>query len=461
MMSDATEKRPLQNDDSEPKQESKRHNPGATRNTGDDIHVHLQSSIVPINGREKMDVLLSVPGAEKSVDDGGVDLSGEADLMVAFDGSGSMYRDVELLKKAAIKMADDESKLRDPPVKLSFAYAQFGSSIVIPSDGVTGYTKWMPLADTKVAMRNVTGTLNANMGGTNMKLALKEVVRECNVRRDEEERRLPHLQHVLLMTDGAASDGCAITIPQMLKEEIGDNSVVVHVLALGDRVNMPLCEAIAQVTHGVVAHAIDATALNDAFESILCNVRSSSKPFTVQLVDKGGNERIQHFGILNRMNNTALTNLSFGAKTSPGCHMGATVGLYMAKTSPTAVMPLYAEDDDAVWTSERAKEPKALTHALETNRLLAEHRKKVEEAAETQGFAAAMELSSQLATRYANQDVGPVALNRINAFHQELERTITAQTNHGLASSSSSPPDTSRSMTIAAVGSRSAFSQSY
>lgn len=437
----------------------------------EDVHVILQSAVVPVSGQDNMRALLTVPGAEVGCDGGGMDLSGSADLLVVFDQSGSMRENVDMLKKAAIKMADDEANLKNQgvsTVKLSFAYAQFGTHTKIPmhSDnkrGPAGYSPWMPLDNMKAEMRNVAQTLNSEMGGTSMKQALEDAVAMCLHRRVEEENMPPsHLQHILLMTDGAASDGDDKSIGDMLRSNIGDKSIVVHVLALGDHVDMPLCESIADVTRGVVAHAVDGASLDDAFGTILYTVGSSAKPFTIQIRDKGGVERIQHFGVLNRSNFIALTELSFGPKTVPGCHIGATVGWYnhsSVKTMPTAVMPLYAEAGDPVWNSERAKEPKEITHALEMERILEEHRKKVEAESENRGYEAALELSSQLTTQYEDSGVGPTALARVRGFHRELYRTVTAQSQATALYGGDEPSAASRSMTVSAVASRSSYSQ--
>lgn len=438
----------------------------------DDVHVVLQSAVVPLEGKEAMDVLVTVPGTDLSSKDGGMELGGKADLLVLCDQSGSMHDAVDLLQNAVIKMADDQEKIfskNEQTVELGFAYGRFGSDADFPGimghkPGPTGYTPWQPLHETKVSMRNVAQTLDARMGGTNMKAALKEAIRAVGSRRDEAES-LPrdHLFNILLMTDGNASDGNVVTIPQMLKEYITEESIVVHVLALGDGVDMELCEAIAGTTNGVVAHAATASALNDAFESILHTIRSSAKAFTLQIKDKGGSERIEHYGVLNKGNNQALTKLSFGPKTSDGCHIAATVGFMGKKKMPTAVMPLYALPDAAVWQSDRAKEPMALTNALVTERLMREHRKKVEAKAEADGYAAALELSSQLTQDYVASGMAPVALARVNAFHADLDRTITAQTHaaSALGISGEEPSALGRSMTVSAVASRSSYSQAY
>lgn len=447
---------------------------GSERDVHSDIHVDLASLVVPMAGIDNVRALLTVPKVACTP----TKLAGNVDLFVLLDQSGSMECNNTLLRDAMINMADEAKDFYDAEqsgkheakskhsVNINFAYARFGNDCADPGLGggvpqPSGYVPWMPLHEMKAPMRNVASSLSATMGGTNLSRALDRAFADLSARREEEELPPTYMQHLLLMTDGMPNQGAvnAVALRQLISAARGTDPVVVHVLCLGDQVDMDLCTALAKTTNGVVAHASDGASLSDAFQSITVAMRASAKPFCVEMKDKGGRHRVELFGILTNENNTALTDFDFGAKSEPGNHLGATVGLL--KHPPTAVVPLYAEPDDPAWIGPLNRAPKALTDALDTERIVEEHRVKVERAARDQGFEAALQLSSGLTAEYESMGLGPVPLQRIRAFHAELDRTISVQSAATASHGGGMPSALGRSMTVSAVCSRASYSQSY
>lgn len=441
-----------------------------------DVHVDLASCVVPTEGQEDMHALLSVPGAEKG---GAMNLCGDSDVFVLIDQSGSMGEANAMLGDAMVAMADKAKEVYDKAgmptlstadrVTVHFAYGCFGCKSHSPGlddsgqQPPTGYTPWMPLHEMKPCMRNIVSRhIGENMGGTNLMGGLDKALKCLKQRRDDEDLPADYLQWLVIMTDGNPnSEQTEAAITAKIKEMVGDVSIVVSVLCLGDRVNQSLCEKLAGTTRGVFSHAESAAGLTDAFSSILTPINSTSKAFTIELNDKGGRKRVEHFGALTEGNNKALTTFNFGPKSHDGNHIAATVGMVGTKT-PTAISPMYVGPVSDLWNSDQAKMPKALKDALETERLVEEHKRKVEEEAARNGLQAAVDLSSQLTAQYSTNGMGPVALARVNAFHQDLDRTVTAQTQASVSLGMHGAPSLpSRAMTVSAVASRSSYSQAY
>lgn len=445
-----------------------------------DLAVHLQSQVVPLEGKEDMKALLKIEGLDKEEWDGGMKLSGKVDMFVLFDGSGSMRGNVEMLRDAVINMADKDKDLYDKEqaakhqpktchaVHINFAYGVFGCEVVAPGlddhpmGAPVGYTPWMPLHDMKACMRNVAQTIRADYGSTNLSGAVSAGLKHLLKRREDEDLPHDHMQHLLIMTDGMPNTGqTAEGIAHLITTTCGNMSVVVHVLALGTSTDMDLCKKLSvDSTRGLVGHADCGEALTDAFESIMTPIRKSARPFTVEINDKGSRSRTLHYGILTKENSSAVTTFNFNSKLSPGCHIAATAGLQGA--TPTCVAPMYAKDgDDPVWKSPGATEPKLLTDALEAERLFEEHKRKVEAEAEANGMQAALGLSAQLTAQYTANGMGMVPLMRVNAFHAELDRTVSTQT--AIADTYGGPPPSAlgRGMSVAAASMRSSYSQSY
>ena len=433
-----------------------------------DVHVDISSCVVPLAGIENMKALISIPGAAKHVDLGGMNLFGASDLFTLVDQSGSMSDANDMLKQGLISMSDkakDEyDRAPSGSVVQHFAYGVFGSAADSPKasggnlDTPGGYTPWMPLHEMKAAMRNVAQTsIGSNRGSTNLMAGIEMAIAHLTKRRDDEDLPCNYLQNIVIMTDGHPDHDQRHLLEKRLTDLIGNLSIVVHVLCLGSNADSALAGKLAATTHGMMGHADRAESLGDAFESILAPLRSSSKSFNVELKDKGGRTRVEHYGVLTLTNNTALTSFNFTSKSSSGNHIAATAGL-QGQTS-TAIVPYYASgDDDPAWKDSRAAIPKALTDAVAAERLLEEHKRQIEEEADRNGMEAALNLSSTLTATYVTNGMAPVPLARVNAFHAELDRTISQQTTVA-ASFGGAMPSLGRSMTVAAVASRSSYSQ--
>lgn len=452
---------------------------GARRCQGDadnartDLHVDLESCVLPLAGKEGMHALLTVPGVDRKFGRP-LNLGGDADMLAILDQSGSMCDANAMLGEALIKMADDTKDMMDKDQLLSFvnfAYVKFGSAAEAPgfdegddalSFVATGYKPWMKLYDMKVAMRNIVQRdVGSNMGCTNMRAAIELGIKLLKKRREDQDLPNHYLQHLLLMTDGHPDGGQAPLLPKLIKDLIGDLSIVVHVLCLGDNTNIELAEELTEATRGVMAHAARAETLNDAFATILSPVSTSARAFTVELSDKTG-KKVHHFGILTEQNQSALIKMNLGSKGSWGSHIAATVGVQGIGT-PTAIVPYYAkDDDDPEWKGPWAMEPKALKEARAAETLMEEHKKKVMAKAEESTLEEAAEFSRTLTAGYATQGMGPVPLRRIRAFNNDLDAQIAIQAQAAAQHGAQPPPSLhSRMSTISSVTMSMSYSQAY
>lgn len=436
---------------------------GSETNASTDVAVDIESCVVPMEGKTNMKALLTVPGTTEA------NASGKSDLYVLLDGSGSMNSAVGMLRDSLIKMAEDAKTKYDKgesPVTHDFAFGTFGSNSYAPGlvpgsgDSPTGYTPWMPLHEMRAAMRNVAATINANLGSTNLENAIGLAIDCLKKRREDEDLPNHYVQHLLIMTDGVPDHGQKFTVPTALTREIGDLSIIVHVLCLGDHTDIELSEQMAETTRGIMGFANRPETLKDAFESILEPLRTSSRAFTIEIRDKGDTKRVLHYGLLTPSNNSALTTLSFGPKTQSGAHIAATVKL-QGSAFPTVVVPDYRTPEDEMWNSKRAKCPKALKDALDAQDLIVEHKAKVLAKAEESTLREALELSSQLTAQYSATGIGAVALRRVNAFHGDLDAQVAAQAHAEQAHGSMPSSMLSRTTTLSAVMSRGSYSQAF
>ena len=437
------------------------------------VRVDIAKTAVPIEGIDGVDALVSVPRAKSCAN-----LSGSVDMMLVIDQSGSMESSNHLLKDAIIKLADDAKMLYDeehhgthPPhlggyhnVDTNFAFVKFGSDAMAPgfAEGNTrkiipGYKPWSKLHEMQSSMRNIAQTIGDTLGSTNMMEAANLALSLLKKRRDDEDLPSSYVQHLLFMTDGIPDCGQRDSIAHPIKKGIGDLSIIVHVLCLGEHTDVDLAEELTHSTMGIMGYANRPETLHDAFNSILSPLRCSAKPLTLRITDKNGT-RTEHHGLLTGSNCEVLTKLSFGPKTGEGAHIAATVGLDHEATE-LAVQPWFLEKDSPRWSEHPNSIPKKLNDALEMQRVIQEHKNKVLAKAKEETLEAALELSSQLTRQYKDTGIGEVALRRVDAFHGDLQAQMQSQAaadeDYGFEADSMA----SRSTALSAVMSRVSYSQ--
>ena len=417
------------------------------------MEVFPATMVVDMGGKDGVDTLVSITNPALKAE-------AERDLLVFSDMSGSMCNTIEYLKGALHHIASNaQHEHKKTQFNINIALGMYNSTSFIPGvdklpdipsepekgafffkPWITndeteklpyGYTPWMPLHQVGYAtMMNFTNKFitKSKVGSTtNMLGMIKHGLQVLGERRKSYySDNSSVLQHLLIMTDGRPDlDQTQSDIENAVKEGIGDCSVVVHILLLGNYVDLSLSEAISYgTTGGIVAYANKPDNLGEAFDSILKPIYQSSRAFTLQVEDKGGKLRVHHLGILSNLNNQALVKLDFGPKTQVGKNnLAAKILLLDSDNVSNIVMPYYAPDcHDAMFTTIHAKEPSELTEFKQSIIIEQKIKDEMMQKVRTHGLRHASDHGFTLIAQNTATLPAPF-LHRLNAFAADVELT--------------------------------------
>lgn len=379
------------------------------------------------------------------------------DVLFQLDLSGSMYENLDGLKKALTHMAETVETQHKRTVlfkkceggrdvsDMHLAIGTYSDATHFPGYNADadeklphGYRMWMPMHEftPAAAMNFGQKYLSKVIGGTNMMGMIKDSLKVLRERRNSEfNQDESHLQHLVILTDGKPNAGQAtIDLKRAIVDEIQGLSVVVHVLLLGTQVDLNLAETLSVGTsNGVIAYADKPENLTEAFDSILTPIMKSSRGFALKVWNRGGNMTVKNFGILSETNNQAVIELDFGPKTVGGNHMGAKVSL-LDSSSLTTVMPYYTDNpDDPAWNSSAAKMPPALEQYLKSEKFEEDLREQVMNQVQESGFEDGATLLESLLSQHEATLPFPSA-RRLRAFLASLKEHATRNVANELSS---------------------------
>lgn len=423
--------------------------------TTESMEVFPATMVVDITGKNGVDTLVKVTNPDLKQE-------AERDLLVFSDMSGSMYNAVENLERALHHIASNaQTEHKKTPFNINVAFGMYNSRFFIPGvDNPTdipneakkgafdfkpwiekgesdklphGYKPWMPLHEVGCAsMLNFTNKFikKSKVGSTtNMLGMIKHSLDVLRERRKSYYANDPSvLQHILIMTDGKPDpEQTQSEIENAIKEGIGDCSVVVHILLLGNYVDIALSEAISYgMTGGIVAYANKSDNLGEAFDSILKPIYQSSRAFTLRVEDKGSNVCVHHLGILSQFNNQALVQLNFGPKTFAQIaknNLAAKICLLDSTDISNMVMPYYALcGNDGMWQTIHAKEPSELKEFKQSIIIEKEIKEAMFQKVWTHGLRHASDHGFTLIAQNTATLPAPF-LHRLNAFAADVELT--------------------------------------
>ena len=207
--------------------------------------------------------------------------------------------------------------------------------------------------------------------GTNFLTVLQRGLNVLSNRRSSllnDESKSVRMQHLVVLTDGYPDYGISdSSVLDAIKDGVGDASVVVHVMLLGEHVNLDLAKSMVSVTNGALAYADTGSDLKETFDRILVPIRTSSLPLTVKIRDRGERTRVLHGGILTPTNCSILTHINVPPKPDHGFHIGACFDvLDIGRPSAASIPPfaLYLKfigttspQDVAEWNDESTNAP--------------------------------------------------------------------------------------------------------
>ena len=414
------------------------------------LDVLPETMVVPMEGKSSVRALVRVnrPLLSKSK---------PVDVLFQLDLSGSMSGNLNGLKKAVTHMAETVEaqhkhnllfKKREGGRDVSDMhlaigtysdYSHFPGYNAEPDEKLShGYRMWMPMHEFTPASAMNFGQkyLSKTTGGTNMMGMIKDSLKVLRERRNSEfNQDESHLQHLVILTDGKPNAGqSTVDLKRAIIDEIQGLSVVVHVLLLGTQVDLKLAETLSVGTsNGVIAYADKPENLTEAFDSILTPIMKSSRGFTLKVWSRGGNLRVENFGILSDTNNQAVVELDFGPKTVVGNHMGAKV-ILLDSSSLTTVMPYYTDNpDDPAWNSSAAKMPPALEQYLKSEKMEEEFREQVMNQVQESGFEDGATLLETLLSQH-EATLPSSAARRLRAFLASLREHATRNVANELSS---------------------------
>lgn len=408
----------------------------------DEVKLVIQPETMAIlkdKGRDNMDALVTVTNLAK------VDLKkNSADLVIMTDLSSSMGPTLDKLSKVFDNLSKNFSNgTNEAQVEVNMAIGYFHEEAFFP--GLEGSNLdddlphgYKPFEDVKkfdqAASLNFCKKYideNKLVPATNMERAIKKSVSVLKKRQLEDfGGNKNRLQHVVILTDGCPNGGATshTQLKKIFMDGIKDTSIVMHILLLGQDVDINLAEELTLNTAGgVMSYADKADDLEEAMGLIFGPIKTSSVPFSVLVKDKGGMEKLERFGILTESNNECLTTFNVGTKSDPGVHMGATFSLLVDNLKlDTALMMTFVDDEnDPIWKSPASKMPDALKTALAAKVRIPEIRRRVTEVATTQGFAEAATLARSLVRDNAD-NFSPNAMQGLQAFINNIDR-VSAQ----------------------------------
>lgn len=414
------------------------------------LHILPETMVVPMEGKSSVRALVRVnrPLLSKSK---------PVDVLFQLDLSCSMSDNLDGLKKALTHMAVtvETQHKRNVLFKkrgggsdvsdMHLAIGTYSDAAHFPGYNADadeklphGYNMWMPMHEFTPASAMNFGQryLSKTIGGTNMMGMIKDSLRVLRERRNSEfNQDESHLQHLVILTDGKPNAGqSTVDLKRAIIDEIQGLSVVVHVLLLGRQVDLNLAETLSVGTsNGVIAYADKPENLTEAFDSILTPIMKSPRGFALKVWSRGGNLKVENFGILSETNNQAVIQLDFGPKTAVGNHMGAKVSL-LDSSSITAVMPYYTNDpDDPAWNSSAAKMPPALEQYLKSEKMEEDLREQVMNKVQESGFEEGATLLESLLSQHETALPFPAA-RRLRAFLASLKEHATRNVANELSS---------------------------
>jgi Mg-chelatase subunit ChlD len=391
-------------------------------------------AILKNKGRDNMDALVTVANVDK------IDLKkNSVDLLLMTDLSSSMTPRLDKLSDAINSLSKHfSSQGSESQVEVHMAIGYFHEDAYFP--GLEGSNLnedlphgYKPFEDAKkfdqVASLNFCKKYIHDKNlypATNLEEAIKKSVSVLKQRQLEEfEGNENRLQHIVILTDGCPNGGetSHTQLKKIFMDSVENTSIVMHILLLGQQVDIDLAEELTLNTvGGVMSYADKADNLDEAMSLIFVPIKTSSVPFSVLVKDKGGAEKINRFGILTESNNECIVKFNVGTKSDPGVHMGATFSLLAGRKLDTALMLTFVDDEnDPIWKSPTSKMPEALKTALAAKVSIPEIRRRVTEVANTQGFSEAATLARSLVQDNAD-NFSPNAMQGLQAFIHNIDR---------------------------------------
>lgn len=399
-------------------EETKHHRVGET------VSVLCETTVLPISGKRGLRAMVTVNNVNQTP------VATAPDVLFLWDTSGSMkcnMQDSQLAMEHISKLP--QAAMGD----IHIALGTWSSLSCIPGvapemldDLPFGYQPWMLMNQlTQEAAKNYAlrylKTSDAH-GSTNMLGMLKKALGVLKERRMKVHSGNPaHLQHLVILTDGKPDPNQTLTaLSEEIKNGIGDFSVVVHTLLLGESIDLNLSKALCvSTTGGVMAYAEKAADIAEAFDAILKPIFTSSRGFTLR-VESNGVCEVKHLGILSETNNKAMVTLNFAPKPETGNNMGAKVSL-LDSDSPTLVMPYYTDDpEDPAWASAAAKMPIDLEEFIKSTNLEERIFQELLEVVSKDGFEAAHTHANALILEH-EANLPPPILRRVRAFSLDLQ----------------------------------------
>lgn len=423
------------------------------------IKVLPESMVVKLSGQQQVRTLIEINNIEPK-------FNKSPDILFLIDTSGSMHNNLNELHGAMEHLASHDKLAQNNP---SVAFGTWNSWTHIPGvvdtvDGIDtvdamdsdqlphGYTPWMPIRQfNQVAAKNfATRYLVKASGGTNMLQMFKKGLAALKKRReDAHDSKAENLQHLVVLTDGKPDIGQAMNdLTNEIKNGIGDVSVVVHILLLGEKIDLNLSKALCiGTTGGVMAYAEKGEDLAEAFDSILKPIFTSSRGFTLRVQSNGLSE-VKHLGILSEKNNKTLVSLNFGPKKVTGSNPGAKISL-LDSDSTAIVMPYYTDDvDDPAWKSSAAKMPVELEEFIKSADIEERIFQELLEEVQKNGYEEAHTRANALISEHG-ANLAPPVLQRVQAFSLSLQHQAQASRNSSTATTA-----LSRAISVSASYSR-------